>query len=93
MEELRGRHVISELNYGERGYPISVPEKIKYAIVDDITGYVEKKFEHYKDDCQKLFDKIYKQSKDKNKKEIRFWQSLSVFTFFLLLIECIYKII
>ncbi len=57
------------------------------------TGYVEKKFEHYKDDCQKLFDKIYKQSKDKNKKEIRFWQSLSVFTFFLLLIECIYKII
>lgn len=93
VEELRGRHVISELNYGERGYPISVPEKIKYAIVDDITGYVEKKFEHYKDDCQKLFDKIYKQSKDKNKKETRFWQSLSVFTFFLLLIECIYKII
>lgn len=93
VEELRGRHVISELNYNERGYPMSVPEKIKYAIVDDITGYVEKKFEHYKDDCQKLFDKIYKQSKDKNKKEIRFWQALFVFTFFLLLIECIYKII
>ena len=93
VEELVGNSVITELNYSERGYPMSVPEKIKYAIVDDITGYVEKKFEHYKDDCQKLFDKIYKKSEERNKKKIRFWKSLFTVTFFILLIECVCGII
>lgn len=93
VEELVGHSVITERNYSERGYPMSVPEKIKYAIVDDITGYVEKKFEHYKDDCQKLFDKIYKKSEERNKKKIRFYKSLFVITFFVLLVECIYRMI
>lgn len=91
--ELRGHHVITELNYNERGYPMSVPEKIKYAIVDDIAGYVEKKFEHYKDDCQHEFDKISRAHKDRNKKEIRFWKYLFTVTFFILLIECVCGII
>lgn len=30
VEELVGHSVITELNYGERGYPMSVPERIKY---------------------------------------------------------------
>lgn len=93
VEELVGHSVITEWNYSERRYPMSVPEKIKYAIVDDITGYVEKKFEHYKDDCQKLFDKIYKKSEERNKKKIRFWKSLFTVTFFMLLIECVCRII
>lgn len=93
VDELIGNSVVSELNYSERGYPMSVPEKIKYAIVDDIAGYVEEKFEHYKDDCQKLFDKIYRKSEERNKKRIRFWKSLFVITFFGLLVECIYRII
>lgn len=50
VEELVGRHVIFELNYSERGYPMSVPEKIK------------------------------------------FWKSLFVITFIVLLIECIYRL-
>lgn len=93
VNELVGHNVITELNYRERGYPMSVPENIKYAIVDDITGYVEDKFKHYKDDCQKLFDKIYKKSEERNKKKIRFWKSLFVITFFVLLVECIYRMI
>lgn len=93
VEGLIGHSVISELNYGERGYPMSVPEEIKYAIVDDITGYVEKKFEHYKDDCQALFDKIYRSTEERNKKKIRFWQSLFIVTFFILLVECICRTI
>ncbi len=93
VEELVGHNVITELNYGERGYPISVPEKIKYAIVDDIAGHVEKKFEHYKDDCQILFDKIYKMHIEKNKEKIRFWKYLFIATFFILLIEFICKIV
>lgn len=93
VDELRGYYVVSELNYGERGYPMSVPEKIKYAIVDDIAGYVEDKFKHYKDDCQKIFDEIYRKKEERNKKKIRFWESLFAITFFVLLVECICRII
>lgn len=93
VDELRGHYVVSELNYGERGYPMSVPEKIKYAIVDDIAGYVEDKFKHYKDDCQKIFDEIYRKEEERNKKKIRFWKSLFAITFFVLLAECICRII
>lgn len=93
VDELRGHSVVSELNYGERGYPMSVPEKIKYAIVDDIAGYVEDKFKHYKDDCQKIFDEIYRKEEERNKKKIRFWKSLFAITFFVLLAECICRII
>lgn len=71
---------------------MSVPEKIKYAIVDDIAGYVEEKFKHYKDDCQKIFDKIYRELEERNKKRIRFWKSLYHY-FFVLLVECICRII
>lgn len=93
VEELVGHHVVSELNYGERCYPLSVPENIKYAIVDDIAGYVEKKFEHYKDDCQTLFDKIYRKYEKRNKMKIRFWKFLFAITLFILLVECICRII
>lgn len=93
VDELSGHYVVSELNYSERGYPMSVPEEIKYAIVDDIAGYVEDKFKHYKDDCQKIFDEIYGKSEERNKKKIRFWKSLFAITFFVLLTECICRII
>lgn len=89
VEGLRGHSVITELNYSERGYPMSVPEKIKYAIVDDISGYVEKKFEHYKDDCQTYVNKICKESKERNKRKVRYWKSLFIITFFILLVKCI----
>ena len=86
VEELVG-------NYGERGYPMSVPERIKYAIVDDIAGYVEDRFKHYKDDCQTLFDKMYRKHEERIKKKIRFWKYLFAITFFMLLIECICRIV
>ncbi|WP_343029166.1 hypothetical protein, partial [Bacteroides xylanisolvens] len=88
-----GHSVITELNYRERGYPMSVPERIKYAIVDDITGYVEEKFKYYKDDCQILFDKMYRKHEERIKKKIRFWKYLFAITFFMLLIECICRIV
>ena len=93
VEELVGHSVITELNYGERGYPISVPERIKYAIVDDIAGYVEERFKYYKDDCQILFDKMYRKHEERIKKKIRFWKYLFAITFFMLLIECICRIV
>lgn len=91
VEELRGHSVITELNYSERRYPMSVPEKIKYAIVDDISGYVEKKFEHYKDDCQAYLNKIYRELEERNKRKVRYWKSLFIITFFVLLVKCIIR--
>ena len=93
VEEFVGHSVITELNYGERGYPMTVPERIKYAIVDDIAGYVEEKFKYYKDDCQILFDKMYRKYEEGIKKKIRFWKYLFAITFFMLLIECICRIV
>lgn len=69
VEELVGHSVITELNYGERGWPLSVPEEIKYAIANEITGYVEKKFEHYKEDCRMLFEKMHKRGKERYEKK------------------------
>ena len=72
---------------------MSVPERIKYAIVDDIAGYVEDRFKHYKEDCQTLFDKMYRKHEERIKKKIRFWKYLFAVTFFMLLIECICRIV
>ena len=46
--------VITELNYDERGWPESVVEKVKHNIVDDVKQYINKHFEHYKEDCREL---------------------------------------
>ncbi len=43
--------LLSELNYGERGYPESVSEKVKYAIADDITEALNDKLKGLKDEA------------------------------------------
>lgn len=43
--------LLSELNYEERGYPESVSEKVKYAIVDDITEALNDKLKGLKDEA------------------------------------------
>lgn len=60
---------------------------------DDIAGYVEERFKYYKDDCQILFDKMYRKHEERIKKKIRFWKYLFAITFFMLLIECICRIV
>lgn len=43
--------LLNELNYEERGYPESVSEKVKYAIVDDITKALNDKLKGLKDEA------------------------------------------
>lgn len=44
-------NLLSEINYEERGYPESVLEKVKYAIADDITEFLNNKFKGLKDEA------------------------------------------
>ena len=85
--------VITELNYDERGWPESVVEKVKHNIVDDVKQYINKHFEHYKEDCRELLKHdwdIYKKQYDK---KIKFWKYLFIVSFLFLMVECVCRII
>lgn len=97
VDKVIRQQVVTELNYDERGYPQSVSEEVKYAIVDDITHYINKHFEHYKADCKEAVEyqwNLYKSRYEKQyKKKLKFWKSLFAITLFILLIEYIGRII
>ena len=92
INEVINMGVITELNYDERGWPESVAEEVKHAIVDDVKHYVNQHFEHYKDDCKKMVITEWNRHKIRNEKKVKYWKSLFVFTFFVLLVECIYRL-
>ncbi len=90
---LRGRkQIITELNYDERGYPTSVDEKVKYAIVDDIVEYVNKTFSRYEEDAKKVAIQSFNQYKAKYDNEIKWYKRflIATLTFGLL---CLLKLI
>jgi hypothetical protein len=43
--------LLNEINYDERGYPISISERVKYTIADDITEFLNNKFKGLKDEA------------------------------------------
>lgn len=88
-----GQQVITELNYDERGYPESVSDEVKHIIVDDITHYIDKHFEHYKDDCKKVVEYEWSLYKSRHERRIKYWKFLFCITFFVLLVECTCRII
>lgn len=90
VEKVIRQQVLTELNYDERGYPESVQEEVKHAIVDDITHYVDKHFEHYKDDCKEIVKSEWSRYKNTHENKIKLWKSLFVVTFIVLLAECVY---
>lgn len=93
VENIIRQQVLTELNYDERGYPQSVQEEAKHAIVDDITHYVNKHFEYYKKDCETLVKAHCKQCKFNYNKKAELWMYLFIVTFILLVGECIFRFI
>ena len=84
------RHdIVSELNYDERGYPESVSDEIKHAIVDDITGYIVDYFKNYKDECDKYLKIEWNRYRAKYDRKIKYWRGLFIITFICFLVECI----
>lgn len=80
------RDLIDELNYDERGLPESVLEKVKYAIADDITDYLNKRFAHWKDDCETYASNIWKQNRQHLESTSKFWKNVCLFLFFVLFV-------
>ena len=93
VEKVIRQQVITELNYDERGYPESVSEEVKHIIVDDITHYINKHFEHYKDDCKEVVEYEWSLYKSRYERRIKYWKFLFGITFFVLLVECTCRII
>lgn len=93
VEKVIRQQVITELNYDERGYPESVSEEVKHIIVDDITHYINKHFDHYKDDCKEVVEYEWSLYKSRYERRIKYWKFLFGITFFVLLVECTCRII
>lgn len=93
VDNLIRNGVVTELNYDERGWPQSVSDEVKYAIVDDISHYINRHFEHYKDDCKEAVDNEWHLLRNRYDGKLRFWKKLSIISFFLLIVECICRII
>lgn len=86
---LRHKVLFDEENYDERGYPTSVQENVKYIVVDSIMDYVDKTFEDRVKECQDIVYSNFNKHKHTYENKIKFWKSLFVIMFFLLLVECV----
>lgn len=80
MEGVIKRHeqLITELNYDERGYPNSVDEEVKYAIVDDIVGYVNKAFRGYEEDAKRVAENSFNRYKARFDNKMKWYKRLSI---------------
>lgn len=89
MEKVIRQQVITELNYDERGYPESVQEEVKHAIVSDITHYINDHFKNYKSDCKKVVKDEWNRYKGTYNNKILFWKCVSILSFVVLIAVCI----
>ena len=92
VDRVLRQNVISELNYDERGFPESVHEEVKHAIVDDITYYINNHFRHYKDDCKAIVKNEWNRYKNRYENKIERWKYLFAFALVVSIIECIFLI-
>lgn len=74
----RHEQLITELNYEERGYPNSVDEEVKYAIVDNIVEYVNKAFSGYEEDAKRVARNSFNQYKAKYDNKMKWYKRLSI---------------
>ena len=77
------KDLVNELNYNGKGLPESVSEEAKYAIADNITDYLNKRFAHWKNDCEAYARSIL----DGNRgDEVKFWKGFCIGFLFVLII-------
>ena len=48
------KNIVDEINYDERGYPVSITDEIKQNISDNVKKYINEHFKSYKEDCQNI---------------------------------------
>lgn len=74
--------LLSEINYGERDYPESVSEKVKYVIADDITKALNDKFKWLKDEALNYALSEFDKQKFSLKATVETWKCMAI-TFFI----------
>lgn len=70
--------LLNEINYDERGYPISISERVKYTIADDITEFLNNKFKRLKDEALNYAMSEFNKQQYGLKATIKIWKWLAL---------------
>lgn len=84
--------LLHEINYDERGYPISILERVKYTIADDITEFLNNKFKYIKEDALNYAISEFDKLKDDLEKNAKIWKYSFLIALVLLLIDCVVRL-
>lgn len=84
------RHdLLHEINYDERGYPISISERVKYAIADDITEFLNNKFKGLKDEALNYAISEFDKQKHGLKATVKIWKCFALIFFIMTIVSVI----
>lgn len=78
--------LLSEINYGERGYPESVSEKVKYVIADDITKALNDKFKWLKDEALNYALSEFDKQKHGLNAIVKIWKCIAIIFFVMIIV-------
>lgn len=81
--------LIYEINYGERGYPESVSEKVKHVIADDITEALNDKFKGLKDEALNYALSEFDKRKHGLEATAKIWKCLALIFFIMTIVSTI----
>ena len=65
------KNIVDEINYDERGYPVSITDEIKQNISDNVKKYINEHFISYKEDCQNIIKREWNKNKNNYTKKYK----------------------
>ena len=65
------KNIVDEINYDERGYPVSITDEIKQNISDNVKKYINEHFISYKEDCQNIINREWNKNKNNYAKKYK----------------------
>ena len=65
------KNIVDEINYDERGYPVSITDEIKQNISDNVKKYINEHFKSYKEDCQNIIKREWNKNKNNYTKKYK----------------------
>lgn len=80
-------NLLSEINYGERGYPESVSEKVKHIIADDISRSLNDKFKGLKDEALNYAISEFGKQKHGLEATAKIWKCLALIFFIMTIVS------
>lgn len=81
--------LLHEINYDKRGYPISISERVKYTIADDITEFLNNKFKGLKDEALNYALSEFDKQKHGLEATAKMWKCLALIFFIMTIVSVI----